>query len=93
MMQSLPLTLHWLGRISKRGNPHLRHLLIHGARSLIRAAKTKTELDRLRAWALEKRKSRGAHKGAVAVANKLARTAWAVWTRNSEYNPKGAPAA
>ena len=74
-----------LGRISKRGNPYLRHLLIHGARSLLRAAKTKTRLDRLRSWALEKRASRGAHKGAAAVANKLARIAWAVWTRNGEY--------
>ena len=64
-----------LGRISKQGNPYLRHLLIHCARSMLRAAGTKRELDRLRSWALEKVASRGSHKGAAAVANKLARTA------------------
>jgi transposase len=79
-----------LGKISKRGNPYLRHLLIHGARSLLRAAKTQTTPDRLRSWALTKRASRGAHKGAAAVANKLARIAWAVWTRNSEYHSQRA---
>ena len=74
-----------LGRISKQGNSYLRHLLIHGARSMMRAATMKKQLDRLRCWALEKAASRGPHKGAAAVANKLARTAWAVWTKNTEY--------
>jgi transposase len=74
-----------LGRISKQGNTYLRHLLIHGARSMMRAAKTKTEPDRLQAWALAKAASRGAHKAATAVANKLARIAWAVWTRSEAY--------
>jgi transposase len=81
-----------LGRISKQGNTCLRHLLIHGARSMMRAAKTKTEPDRLQAWALAKAASRGAHKAATAVANKLARIAWAVWTRSEAYRcaPVGA---
>jgi transposase len=74
-----------LGRISKQGNPYLRHLLIHCARSMMRAATLKKELDRLRSWALKKAASRGPHKGAAAVANKLARTAWAVWTKNTQY--------
>jgi transposase len=82
-----------LGRISKRGNPYLRHLLIHGARSLMRAAATKSDPDRLRSWALAKAASRGPHKSAAAVANKLARIAWAVWTRNSEYRPQPLAAA
>jgi len=82
-----------LGRISKRGNPYLRHLLIHGARSLMRAATTKRNPDRLRSWALAKAASRGPHKSAVAVANKMARIAWAVWTRDGEYRPQPVAAA
>jgi len=74
-----------LGRISRRGNSYLRHLLIHGARSMLRAAATKRHPDRLRSWALAKAASRGPHKGAAAVANKLARTAWAVWSKSSDY--------
>ena len=75
-----------LGRISKQGNTYLRHLLIHGARSMMRAAKTKQTPDRLQSWALAKAASRGAHKAATAVANKLARIAWAVWSRNEAYS-------
>ena len=52
---------------------------------MMRAATVKRDPDRLRSWALEKAASRGPHKGAAAVANKLARTAWAVWTKNSPY--------
>jgi transposase len=37
-----------LGRISKQGNTYLRHLLIHGARSLLRATATKKKTDHLR---------------------------------------------
>lgn len=74
-----------LGRISKQGNKYLRHLLIHGARSLMRAATTKSEPDKLRAWALRKHSARGPHKAAAAVANKLARIVWAVWTRGRGY--------
>jgi transposase len=81
-----------LGQISKQGNSYLRHLLIHGARSMMRAATTKADPDRLRSWALQKAQSRGPHKGAAAVANKLARTAWAVWARATEYRPQPAEA-
>lgn len=75
-----------LGRISKQGNTYLRHLLIHGARSLLRAATTMKHTDHLRTWALAKASSRGPHKGATAVANKLARIVWAVWSRNQTYH-------
>ena len=40
-----------LGAISKRGDVYLRTLLIHGARSVLLAAKRRSP-DRLRAWAL-----------------------------------------
>jgi transposase len=80
-----------LGRISKQGNTYLRHLLIHGARSLLRAATTHKQTDHLRTWALAKLASRGPHKAATAVANKLARIVWAVWSKNDAY--RSVPAA
>ena len=43
-----------LGAISKRGDVYLRTLLIHGARSVLLAAKRRSP-DRLRAWALARR--------------------------------------
>lgn len=71
-----------LGRISKRGDGYLRTLLIHGARSVLRAAKArqrKTQpLDRLQAWALDVQLRQGHNKAAVALANKLARRLWAM---------------
>ena len=44
-----------LGRISKRGNPYLRYLLIHGARSVLRQARRHPERNRLYAWAVARR--------------------------------------
>jgi transposase len=75
-----------LGRISKRGDPYLRMLLIHGARSILcHAKKAKGQPDRLRAWGLERERARGHNKAAVALANKLARIAWAVWRNERAY--------
>jgi transposase len=69
-----------LGRISKRGDVYLRTLLIHGARSVLRAARTKQQPDRLQTWALRLHEKLGYNKAAVALANKLARIVWAVWS-------------
>lgn len=76
-----------LGRISKRGDPYLRMLLIHGARSVLLHAKRTPEAqrDRLCTWALAREAHRGHNKAAVAVANKLARIAWAVAARDGSY--------
>ncbi len=75
-----------LGRISKRGDPYLRMLLIHGARSvLLHAKKASAARDRLRTWALERERARGHNKAAVALANKLARRVWAVWRNERTY--------
>jgi transposase len=69
-----------LGAISKRGDPYLRMLIIHGARSVICHAKKATgEQGRLREWAIERERARGHNKASVALANKLARIIWAVW--------------
>lgn len=68
-----------LGRISKRGDPYLRMLLIHGARSVLTHAKrSKAVPDPLRAWAIGRDQARGHNKATVALANKLARIVWAV---------------
>jgi transposase len=74
-----------LGAISKRGDTYLRMLVIHGARSVLCHAKKSDEHDRLRAWALDRERHRGHNKAAVAVANKIARIAWAVWKKQSAY--------
>ena len=76
-------TIH-LGAITKRGNKYLRMLLIHGGRSVLLAASRKRKagkgLSSLESWGLEVAVRRGHNKACVAVANKLARIVWAVWS-------------
>jgi transposase len=61
--------------ITKRGNPYLRQLLIHGARSaLFRAARHPDALSR---WSMAVKERRGSNRAAVALANKTARHLWA----------------
>jgi transposase len=74
----------YLGRISKRGDGYLRTLLIHGARSVLLHAKTR-QPDPFRVWAHKLSKTHVHNKAAVAVANKLARIVWAVWSRHQPY--------
>lgn len=78
-------TTRRLGSITKRGDPYLRTLLIHGARSVLHHAKRSEKHDRFRAWAIDRERSLGHNKAAVAVANKLARILWAVSVREAEY--------
>lgn len=81
-----------LGRISKRGDAYIRMLLIHGARSVLCHAHKAKEHDRLRSWALELERRVGHNKAAVALANKLARLAWAIWKNGRAFEslPKAA---
>lgn len=74
-----------LGAISKRGDPYLRSLLIHGARSVVIRAKHKD--DALSRWINRVRATRGFNKAVVALANKLARIGWAVLHYRREYRP------
>jgi len=62
--------------ISKRGDPYLRSLLIHGARSVVQHAKNKE--DRLSQWINQLVVRRGGNKATVALANKMARVGWAI---------------
>jgi transposase len=73
-----------LGRISKRGDGYLRTLLIHGARSTLLHARTQ-QPDHLREWAHKLAQTHVHNKAAVAVANKVARIVWAVWSRQEPY--------
>lgn len=79
-----------LGSITKRGDPYLRTLLTHGARSVLWAAKNDKNPDPLRRWALTVQARRGHNKATIALANKLARIAWAVWSKNTAYQPNTA---
>jgi len=80
----------WLGHITKRGDRYLRTLLIHGGRSVLRAAKVKKNRSRFETWALDREKAIGHNRAAVAVANKLARFMWVVWTKGVDYQPQAA---
>jgi transposase len=75
-----------LGRISKRGDAYLRTLLTHGARAVLWHAKRPGTHDHLRTWALALERRVGHNKAAIALANKLARIAWAVWTKDRDYD-------
>lgn len=68
-----------MGSISKRGDPYLRTLLIHGARSVMYHAKTPTP------WQEQILARRPANVVAVALASKMARTAWAILARGQPY--------
>jgi transposase len=70
-----------LGGISKRGDVYLRTLLIHGARAVISSARHLPE--RLRSMLAR----RPTNVVAVALANKVARTIWALLAYGRTYNP------
>jgi transposase len=69
--------------ISKRGDVYLRTLLIHGARAVVNAAAKKD--DAQSRWINDLVKRRNANIAAVAVANKNARTVWALLTKSEHY--------
>jgi len=77
-----------LGAITKRGDSYLRTLLIHGGRAVLLSAKRSKTPDRLQSWALQVEKRRGHNRTATALANKLARIAWAVWSKQTVYEPR-----
>ena len=71
------------GRISKMGDKYLRKLLIVGMTSLVRRAKYKPEsVDPYVTRLLARKPARVA---TVAMANKAARTAWAIMARGGTY--------
>ena len=77
--------------ISKRGNVYLRRMFIHGARTVLLIVKYDT--GRLGQWARELALRAPRNKVIVAVANKLARIAWAVLSSGNEYHAAAVVAA
>ena len=69
--------------ISKRGNQHLRSLLVHGARAVVRTAPDKADLNNQ--WVNQLRERRGFNRATIAVANKNARIIWAVLRTGEPY--------
>jgi transposase len=60
-------------------------LLIQGANAVLTWADRKPNPDRFRSWALQVMARRGRRKAVVAVANKIARLVWAIWTSGKPY--------
>ena len=72
-----------LGSISKRGDGYLRKLLVHGARSVLKMAKTRD--DARSVWAKSVAERRGTNRAIVAIANKNARIIWALLATGARY--------
>ena len=72
--------------ITRRGDGYVRALVIHGARSVVRAAAHKD--DALSQWINRLVATRGFNKAAVALANKMIRIAWVIVCRGETYGPR-----
>lgn len=70
--------------ISKRGDTYLRTLLIHGARSVIQYAERKADES---SWLRKLMARRNKNVAAVALANKNARTIWALLAHDRTFRP------
>jgi transposase len=77
-----------LGPISKRGNGYLRRLLVNGATAVLNGKNARND-----AWQAKLLDSKPKKLAAVALANKMARIAWAVMTRQETYRPRAVAAA
>jgi transposase len=80
-----------LGRITKAGNREIRKLLVLGATSMVHRAEGWNSA--VGAWLRSALERRPVRLVTVALANKMARIAWAVMTRKEVYRPKGGVAA
>ena len=72
-----------LGGIGRRANHYLRRQMIHGARAVI--SRIKDRNDRQSIWLKGIIERRGFNKAVVALANKTARIAWALLTKETSY--------
>ena len=79
-----------MGAISKMGDRYLRHLLVIGATAVVRYTKRKPTTVSI--WANRLLERKPTRLVTVAVANKMARIAWAVMTREESYRPVPAEA-
>jgi transposase len=72
-----------LGPISKRGNGYLRRLLVNGATAVLNGKNARND-----PWQAKMLDSKPKKLAAVALANKMARIAWAVMTRQEDFRPR-----
>lgn len=75
--------------ISKRGDSYLRSLLIHGARAVIHHIRRRLKANQPggNPWVEQLLQRCHINETAVALANKMARTAWVLVARNETYCP------
>jgi transposase len=81
-----------LSRISKRGNKYLRTLFVQAAHVVL-ARRPSSAMRGLWPWIEQASKRLHRNMLAIALANKLARIAWAVLARGHEYQPRIMPRA
>lgn len=79
-----------LGRITKMGDKYLRKLLIVGMTSLVRRAKYNPQT--IDPWLADLLARKPVRVATVAMANKTARTVWAIMTRGETYRAGHEPA-
>lgn len=80
-----------LGGISKQGDPYLRRLLVQGASAVVRVARSPR--SRASAWLKTLLARRPAKVAIIALANKMARIAWAILVRGGSYRQEQSAAA
>ena len=80
-----------LGHISKRGDGYIRRLLVHGARAHLSWSRRKKQIRS--AWLTGLLARRPTNVVLLAMANKTARTAWAMLSRGERYQEMIAAAA
>ncbi len=75
--------------ISKRGDGYLRKLLIHGARAVIHHIRRRLKAGQAggNPWVEQLLQRCHVNEAAVALANKMARIAWVLLSRNETYRP------
>jgi transposase len=76
-----------LGPISKRGNGYLRRLLVNGATAVLNGKYARND-----PWRAKLLDSKPKKLAAVALANKMARIAWAVMMRQEDFRPRAVAA-
>ena len=81
-----------LGRITKMGNRDLRSLLYTGAVAVLWRLRDEKNTSELAVWARKLLATKKFKVVAVALANKMARTIWAVLARGGAYVPDFKPA-
>jgi len=79
---------HKLGPISKQGDRYLRRILVVGAHAVLKLARQKPEKY---PWLTQLLARRPFKVVAVALANKMARVAWALLAKGGTYHRARAP--